>query len=374
MKTNYWCRALDISPPQLEKVAHHRDANTYALLIVALLERGEPMTLDEVAARFEEAKIADRSRALRSLKRCQPAKPPVYRDGEFYHLDPYDKDTALWAFRLGICPPVVPPGDPETLPQRHAEFERQRAAQRAELARMPRALLVAFPPERPEAVALLDVKKREITTYVGDEIEVLRSRLRDYEYIGAIAVRSLLRLLDFDPEGRRLGELGPSQKAIHVSGHSLELTPTMLVQHSCGIAKPFGEKAKLADHLAKGEIAKLRRRLESDLKSLYALYEYGRLHRRVRVHWGPIETFIRAPWVYDVEPSLFDLKLSALATGRPLEVVIGRAPSWDEPWARARLVGVAREVNGWREWLVDERGRVIEDADVQRARLAGEGE
>jgi len=37
--TNDWCRALGIEPPTLEAVAHHREANTFALLLVAQLVR-----------------------------------------------------------------------------------------------------------------------------------------------------------------------------------------------------------------------------------------------------------------------------------------------------------------------------------------------
>lgn len=102
---NEWCRVLGIEAPKLEAVARHREANTFALLLVALLERGEPMTLDDVAARFEEAGIAERARARQSLARCKPGRPPVYRDGEQYHLDPHDDELDLWAFRLGLRPP-----------------------------------------------------------------------------------------------------------------------------------------------------------------------------------------------------------------------------------------------------------------------------
>jgi len=65
-------RGARLEVPRLEAVARHREANTYSLLIVALLERGESMTLDEVAERFEAAGIADRGRALLSLQRCEP--------------------------------------------------------------------------------------------------------------------------------------------------------------------------------------------------------------------------------------------------------------------------------------------------------------
>ena len=105
--TNAWCKPLGITAPKLEVVAGHREANTFALLLVALLERGQPMTLAEVAARFEQAGIAERSRALFSLQRCKPGRPPVYREGDLYHLDPHDEDLDLWVFRLGLRPPKV---------------------------------------------------------------------------------------------------------------------------------------------------------------------------------------------------------------------------------------------------------------------------
>src|SRR5262245_15737637 len=91
-----WCQTLGIAKPSLEAVRNHPEANTFALFLVALLERCEPMTLAEVAERFEEAGIADREDALLSLQRCKPGRSPAYRDGERYHVDPHDHDLDLW--------------------------------------------------------------------------------------------------------------------------------------------------------------------------------------------------------------------------------------------------------------------------------------
>ena len=118
---NTWCKVLDIAVPSLESVRGHPDANTYALLLVALLERGGPMTLEEVATRFEEAGVAPAGHALRALKRCRPARPPVYRDGDLYELDPHSHELDLWALRLGLRPPRAPGplalrADPAPLP------------------------------------------------------------------------------------------------------------------------------------------------------------------------------------------------------------------------------------------------------------------
>ena len=60
---NGYCEALGIPVPRLEVAQHSPDANTYSLLIVALLERG-PLALAEVARRFEEP--ASRRRNARS--------------------------------------------------------------------------------------------------------------------------------------------------------------------------------------------------------------------------------------------------------------------------------------------------------------------
>jgi hypothetical protein len=116
--TNAYCDVLGIPVPALEGVAGHPEANTYSLLIAALLERGGPMTLADVARRFEQAGIAFADEALVSLSRCRPARPPVYREGDLYALDPYDDEADLWAFRLGLRPPEAsrPPEPPAPVP------------------------------------------------------------------------------------------------------------------------------------------------------------------------------------------------------------------------------------------------------------------
>jgi len=120
--SNPYCEALGIEVPNLETACRSRDANWYSLLITALLERGEPITLQQAAERLEEAGIARSDQALASLKRCRPARPPVYRDGDLYALDPFDDEADLWAFRLGLMPPKVSlprvaRPDPATLPR-----------------------------------------------------------------------------------------------------------------------------------------------------------------------------------------------------------------------------------------------------------------
>lgn len=496
MATNDWCGVLGIERPDLAAVKDHSDANTYARLIVALLERGEQMTLAEVAKRFEEVGIAHYDRALRSLQRCKPGRAPVYRDGDHYSLDPHDDELGLWVFRLGLRPPKAPrirlvrpepaalPGedtplsveeldeawkdaslnswsaqrlalavldahggqtmsppdvvgfvatrtkwhglrddsskfrrkgcpiavednggwsiatgtadalramrkavrarietarrhasarpDPSVIAAQRKAAERRRAENARELAAMTRALLVGFPAKAPRAVALLDVGEHSVHTFVDGEFDELRRRVAGYDIVGAEDVRSLLRALDVEADGMRLAELGPPQKSktLNKRGRTLKITTSLLVQGSCGIGRPFGDPKKLSGYLAKGDLTKLRRRLEADVKSLYALYEYGRLHGAVRLRWGFLDERIPAPWVHRDERMLYDLKKAALERGEAIEVVVGNAPGWSDPWSRARRVDVEQEQSGWRSWLVDEDGYVIDEAEVQKARLA----
>lgn len=105
---NAYCKILDISVPSLAAVRNHPVANTFSLLLVALLENGAPLTLLEVAERFNAAGIAPVEFALRSLQRCRPDRVPVVRDGDHYALDPHNHELDFWTFRLGLRGPRVP--------------------------------------------------------------------------------------------------------------------------------------------------------------------------------------------------------------------------------------------------------------------------
>ncbi len=103
---NAYCDVLGIRAPRVEDAKSRPDANCYSLLLVALLERGEPMTLAEAAAHLAAAGVAATpGHALASLKRCKPARAPIYRDGDHYALDPHDDEVSFWLFRLGLRPP-----------------------------------------------------------------------------------------------------------------------------------------------------------------------------------------------------------------------------------------------------------------------------
>jgi len=491
--TNPYCEALGIRVPALGSVKDHPEANVYALMIVALLERGQPLSLLEVAARFAEVGIATADAALASLQRCRPARAPVYRDGDRYALDPHDYDLDLWAFRLGLRPPkalrrpatgparpaplpplevrlavdelkeawhdaslytwspqrvamcvldahgealapdevvafvaaqtemhplrridkrwgrpspislredgrwALEPGHPWMISARKAVRDRlvlvrkwaamrpdpaaieanQRASEErrekhgAELARLRRVLVHAFPPAAPQAVVLVDLAAHELTTLTRDLLPRVHDTLAAHDVIAAVDVRPLLRALGFDPGPRRVAELGPPQKTMKLNkrGRTLRITTPMLVWGSCGIGRPFGDEQRLRGYLQAGETAKLHRRLEADAKALAALYEYGRLHGAVRLRWGFLDEMISAPWVHRDETRLYGLMIEAQKLDAPLEVVVGSAPGWQDPWARARRCRVVSDGTRWGRHLIDPTGAVLRERDVQLARL-----
>jgi len=55
--------------------------------------------------------------------------------------------------------------------------ERRRAAHAAHLATLRRVLIRMFPPNAPRAVVLLDVGRRDIQSFLVDEIEDARERI-----------------------------------------------------------------------------------------------------------------------------------------------------------------------------------------------------
>ena len=154
------------------------------------------------------------------------------------------------------------------------------------------------------------------------------------------------------------------------SGRTLKITEGMLIQGSCGIARPFGDGEKLETYLRNGQSTQLRRRLEADAKSLFAFYQYGRLHGAVRLRWGFLDEMIPAPWVHPDELCLYGLKRQAQEGEKMLEVVLGSAPGWAEPWARAQFCRVVPESRGYGMVLVDDEGFAVDDRDVQLARIA----
>ena len=93
----------------------------------------------------------------------------------------------------------------------------ERAAHARELATQRRVLVHAFPARQPEAVVLVDVETRELTTLIGPEVLGVGARVLAYDCVVGVDVRATLRALQIDPGERRLADLGPPQKTIRIN-------------------------------------------------------------------------------------------------------------------------------------------------------------
>lgn len=161
---------------------------------------------------------------------------------------------------------------------------------------------------------------------------------------------------------------------INKQGRTLKITLEMLAQDSCRISRLFGDPKMLRAYLDGGQLTKLRRRLEADAKSLLAVYQFGRLHRGLRLTWGFLDEWLRVPWVHMDERCLRHTLREASETGRRLDVVAGGAPGWEDRWSRARICTARSDSRGGYGFeLVDEEGRLIEPAGLPVGRLSGLG-
>ena len=233
--------------------------------------------------------------------------------------------------------------------KRHAEErqvvlarEREQAQQIASGLR--RALLHVFPAKgAATAAVLLDIGSRVIETLTGDRIPELPARLEPFDLVAALRVRETLHAVGvYDADRFRLVDLKPPQKTrrLNRQGRTLTITPELLITSTTGMSHPLGDPAKMAAYLAAGDFAKLARRLESDVKALFAFYQYGVMHHCVRLRWGFLNDTLPVDWAVPGDPSLYEALQEYRATNQPVQIVWGSAPGWSDPWSRARRVNI----------------------------------
>ena len=137
---NRYCERLGIKVPRLEDSLAKRDARLFHLMVVALLEHGQPMTLEQIVARLEAAGVRPGYGGARStdlsdsLKKAWHGMDPVYRDtqGRYgVNLDSSELDLLLWLLGLrpgrhestSFPPPPDPAAPPDTVPLSREEVE-----------------------------------------------------------------------------------------------------------------------------------------------------------------------------------------------------------------------------------------------------------
>jgi hypothetical protein len=145
-----------------------------------------------------------------------------------------------------------------------------------------------------------------------------------------------------DQDRFRLADLKPPQKTrrLNRQGRTLTITPELLITSTTGISLPLGDSAKIAAYLAAGNVAKLRRRIASDVKALSAFYNYGVLHGCVRLRWGFLDEVLPVDWAVPGDRHLYDILKACCETGSAVDLVWGSAPGWTDPWSRAHRLTV----------------------------------
>lgn len=494
---NLYCERLGLSIPLLNDIVGRKGVKLFHLMVVALLERGRPMNLGDLAGRLRAAGVVAGSGDLAlSLKKAWHGMEPVYRDAEGrfgLNLSSSALEPVLWTAGLRaprFAAPAPPPapaqpadetplseneldaafrdrfissfsalrqaaavldalGRPATVEdvdavlarltrhrealtadrvrywrsalvamdeegrltlnraspdlgimrravrnlarlayiqrardvhwaqirtEREAVLAQERRQQAHEASALRRAILRAVPePEHPQALALLDAGARSIRTFIGDAIAAVPDALSGFDLLAGLHIREILHGLRLDPDRWRLVDLSPPHKSRRINrvGRTLKITPELLIWGTTGIGRPLGDSEKVAQYLARGEAGKLARRLESDVKALYAFYRYGVLHRGVRLRWGFLDDILGVDWVLPGDPHLYDILDRARQAGAPVDIVTGSAPGWTDPWSRARRV----EVVHIEPWVVTVRQGTekvpIDRREIQAVRMVG---
>ena len=109
---NRYCQRLGIPVPCVEDVAGRPEVTLFQLVVVALLERGGPMTVDEIALRLDRAALPARLARpdlVVAVKKAWHGQPPLVRDGDQrLAVDVVSSEFRHIAFVAGLRPSVVP--------------------------------------------------------------------------------------------------------------------------------------------------------------------------------------------------------------------------------------------------------------------------
>lgn len=366
-KPDAYAERLGIPPPDLVEVVSALDVNLSQLLGLALLERGGPMSLEEVAARLASLGVESRVGDLGlSLLKAWRGQPPVLRDeaGRF-GLDL----TPTWElFRLlsmlGHQEAARRFGPPFGLREAPEPFRGLRVIVRPLFDRRGRL----------RALAGAEAEDGAEPWVLDDEALLAEARLRiePVEHLVGVELRKTLGALGLDPDARRLTELQPPQKTrrLNRAGRLLKITLDLLLRGSTGISKPLESDERLLELVQAGQPSKLRRRLAADVGGLLAGYRYGAAQGFLRLRWGFIDDLLPVAWSHAGDLRLYDVLLRAEANQETVELVIGSAPSRSAPWSRV-AIGRVVQLSGHGLKLVRPDGVTehVSRAAIQAARL-----
>lgn len=103
MNTNRYCERLAISRPAVEHFIGRRDTSLLRLIVLALLEHGGPLSMEEIADRLLDAGVrAPSGDMVRSLRKAWHGLPPVIKEPDgTMGLDLESWDLKHLAWELG---------------------------------------------------------------------------------------------------------------------------------------------------------------------------------------------------------------------------------------------------------------------------------
>ena len=347
--------------------------------IAAVLEaHGEVMTLAQINAFLDE--VWDEREPF-TLKRVLKCRSYLFQVSADERVQLTALPTEMFAVREKLRQMAVKEATKraqnehinEMISQRQEYSEQREKEKQEQLSKLRRAVIYGFFDRNLLAAAVLDCEKRLISTYVGDELQQLPRNLQQFNLLAGLNVREILHGFALEALSWRIIDLGPPQKTrtINKSGRLLHIDIEMLISASVQISRPLGDPQKILSYLQNGEDTKLRRRLEANVKSLYAFYNFTRLHGVARLRWGFLDECLASPsWRIPGDISLYSIAKEAQETNTPVDIVCGSAPGWADPWSRA----IRRKVLDIRGWhlIVEENGipMQIDKMEIQAIRLA----
>ncbi len=258
--------------------------------------------------------------------------------------------------------------------ERTHAIETEREARDREKARtLRRAIIRVVPdPDFPRAIGILDVGARTIRTFMGpEELVEAHRNLGSFDVAAGLEIRRVFEVLGLPDDCVHLVDLGPPRKSrqLNRQGRRLHITLGLILRGTLGSSRGFSGRSKVGRYLEEGSRGRLERRLESELKTLCALYQYGVLHNAVRLRWGFLDEPIHVEWAEPGDPHLYDILREAQGAGKPVDLVLGWAPGWEEPWGRARRFDVL-QIGYWDVRVKGASGEeILSNFDIQAARI-----
>lgn len=362
---------MGIPRPNLtDIIAKKPKALPFHLMCVALVEKGSPMTIPQLAERLSQAGFPFSGRnPVLTLKRAWHGREPLHKlPDDSLALDVHSMELGLILFQTGAEPPrkrAVPP----TFDELNAEWAREQRKG------TPVAIMHALPQgSPPQVVSILDPDKHSIMTFADDALDDVGSRLESFERIAGLQNWDTLYYLGVDLNRWLLLDLGPYQKSFHLAegGPLVKLTTEMIISGTTGIRRAL-HTSKTIERLGK---KKDRRELiacaEEESRALFSMYRFGCLHGEVRARMGKYEYFFPVSWSMNSQPCLDELLTHAHDTGKQIQFIVGGPPDLDLPGV-TELCGVILGFDD-REVLFGQEGRIgtIDRYVIHTARIVGE--